>query len=140
MAAYIDYTFYSDTYHGSLIPVADFDPLALAASAVIDQVTFDRASQVIAADTDTDLIEKIKLATCAVADEVYRQNEVGISGRISSERVGQYSVTYVNDLSRSNSDTERLSRKAKLFLGNTGLMYKGFLNGEYGSIPNADEL
>ncbi len=125
MAAYADYAFYTLTYLGAAIAQADFDRLALRASVVIDQVTYGRAAPVIAAGEDADAIEKIKLATCAVAEELQSQSQ---GGQIQSERVGQHSVTY--NVGQATSEKHRLSEAAKLYLWSTDLMYRGF---------NADE-
>jgi len=69
MTAYTDSTYYTGTYLGNVIASADFPRLALRASAVIDQVTFGRASAIVTAATDTATIALIKMATCAVAVE-----------------------------------------------------------------------
>lgn len=134
MAAYADYTYYSTVYLGSAIAESDFPGLALRASAVIDQLTFDRAAPVITAATDTDTIDKIKMATCAVAEEL--QTQAGESGVVQSETVGRHSVTYVTGSVRSFE--QRQSDAARLYLGRSGLMYRGFAAGEYGSAVDAD--
>jgi hypothetical protein len=124
MAAYVDHTFYADTYKGTAIAQSEFPGLALRASAVIDQVTFDRTAAVVTAGTDTSTIEKIKLAACAVADEFQKLDASG--GAVQSERVGNVSVTYQSQL----SEDARLTKAAKLYLWNTGLMYRGFTDDE----------
>jgi hypothetical protein len=123
MAVYADYAFYTQEYKGTAISFADFDHLMLQASAVIDQVTANRAAAVITADTDTDKIAKIKLATCAVADELQHQEQ---GGKIQSERVGQHSVTYA--AASAISDEVKMQRAAKRYLVFTDLMYRGILD------------
>ena len=126
MAAYVDFLYYSDTYHGIAVAVEDFDRLALNASSRIDQLTFDRAAPVIALEgdpaEDTAMIDKIRMATCAVIDEIQKWNSIGEFGRIKSESVGQHSVTYMDDKSTFNDGTRSA---AKQYLGMTGLMYPG---------------
>jgi hypothetical protein len=131
MAIYVDFTFYSDEYLGSKISIDEFDSYALQASARIDQLTFDRTAAIIEDGTDTDTVNKIQLATCAVADELLTQSKNGSNGQIQSESVGQHSVTYALDSTRSNA--HQLRNAAKLFLSGTGLMFPGFNTGEYGN-------
>jgi hypothetical protein len=130
MAAYADYTYYNGTYLGSAIAEADFPALALRASAVIDQITFNRAAPVVTADTDADTIDLIKKATCAVADELNAQASESSTGVVQSESVGRHRVTYVTGSVRTQAS--RQSDAARLYLGSTGLMYRGFASGEYG--------
>jgi hypothetical protein len=133
MAAYVDYTYYTNTYGGTSIPSAAFSRLALLASAFIDRVTFGRAAETVAEDTDTELIEKIDYAVCAVAEEMYSYEQNG--AQVASERVGQYSVSYVQNKQFTRTQDQKQVEAAKLFLGSTGLMYGGFYADEYGSDP-----
>lgn len=121
MAVYADYLFYTEQYGGTAIAQADFGRLARQASAQIDELTFERAAPIITADTDDNLIERIKLATCACAEELYRQEQGGV---ISSEKVGSYAVTYA--VSPAMSNQVRLSATVRVYLGSSGLMYRGF--------------
>lgn len=116
---FADYEYYTETYHGSAVAEADFDRLALRASQHVDALTFDRAGAVIEANEDAALIDRIKMATCAVADTLYELEQAG--GAVQSERVGNVSVTYVNQ----QSEAARIAGAAKLHLGTTGLMYRG---------------
>lgn len=127
MTAYVDYSFYiSEDYLGSAIAQAEFPRLALRASAVIDQVTFNRAAAVMAAATDTETIQAIKCATCAVAEEYQiLEKPSGSGGEIASERVGNYSVSYVQNSTAQLSDDAKLARAARLYLLSTGLLYAG---------------
>ena len=127
--SYVTYTYYTTTYLGSLIASANFAALALRASAVIDQLTFGRA----ALETNLTTVDSIKMACCAVAEEL--QNQAGSSGGgIQSESIGANSVTYVKGAAATLTDKEKLSRAAVLYLGNTELMFKGFASGELGGV------
>lgn len=123
MAAYVDFAYYSDVYFGNAVALENFNRLAVNASSRIDQLTFDRAAPVIVADTDEDLIDKIKMATCAVIDEIQKWNSIGEFGRVKQESVGQHSVTYMDDKTTYYDGTRTA---AKQHLGTTGLMYPGF--------------
>ena len=126
--AYADFTYYTNTYFGTAIAESKFPQLALRASAVIDRITFQRA----AAETDATNINKIKMAMCAVAEELQTQDLTNGMDGIASESQGQYSVSYLANSSRSKTNLEKLSNAARLWLDGTFLMFAGFADGEYG--------
>jgi hypothetical protein len=130
MAAYADYTYYSGTYLGTAIDSSIFPRLALRASAVIDQLTFNRAAEYITDDTDADTIDLIQMATCAVAEELYTEELNGGQDAIASEKVGQYMVTYSGNSRAMMSNEQRQQAAARFYLGNSGLMFRGFLSEE----------
>ena len=138
MSAYADYTFYTTTFLGSLIASADFAQKALRASEEIDRLTFNRAATVISDDDDADLVALIKMATCAVA-ETLQTIETGSSDSIKSESVGSHSVTYGDSSDAALTNNQRKEKAARTYLGGTGLMYRGFLAGEYGGETTDDE-
>lgn len=119
--AYADYAFYTGTYLGTAIAEADFPQLALRASAVIDAATFGRAAKL---ETTDEIYEQVKMATCAIADELQRQDKNPVDG-ITSESQGRYSVSYAANSSKTKSNQAKLFDVAKLYLANTGLMYTG---------------
>lgn len=126
MATYADFAYYTTTFQGSAIAQLDFPRAALRASAVIDQLTFDQVAAIITANTDTATIGKIKMATCAVAEEYQRLDAVnGGNKEIASERVDSYSVTYVQGADDAKAKLAILRDVAKLYLWNTGLLYGG---------------
>jgi hypothetical protein len=110
---YVDVEYYTATYLGNAIAQADFPRLALRASEKIDELTFGRAA------TDTTNTDAIQMATCAVAEEIQKLDAAG--GAVQSERQGNYSVTYLSQL----SEDARLLKAAKTYLGSTGLMFRG---------------
>lgn len=121
--AYIDYDFYINDFHGTAVTLSDFDKLAEEASATIDYLTFDRAEPIITAGDETSLIEKIKMAICAIVDVL---SDISINGSsIRSEGVASYRVTYAYGADKQASRDVRCTRVAKLYLGSSGLMYKG---------------
>lgn len=126
--AYATYTYYATTYYGTAIAESDFPALAFRASAVIDQITFNRA----ASETVTATVNAIKNAMCAVAEELQRQDLAdGVDG-VASESQGQYSVSYLANSERSKSNQAKVQTAANVWLANTGLMFAGFYTGEYG--------
>ncbi len=112
---YADYEYYKDTYYGKMAE-EDFKRLSRQASTYLDHVTFGRIQTV----TDEKIMEKVKDACCAVAD-AYLLNETGV---VSQETNDGISVTYVNGTG-SKTDDQRLYQAAVLYLGRTGLMYRG---------------
>jgi hypothetical protein len=130
MAVYATYSDYTGSYLGTAIASGGFGKLALRASAYIDLLTYNRAAAVVTAATDTATILLIKLATCAVADEL-QNAEIGAGEGIQSERIGNSSVTYTTNSYAQMTRSQRISKAAALYLASTGLMYRGFNKDEY---------
>ena len=111
---YATYDYYQNVYCGAMSQ-DDFRRHVRSASAYLDQITFGR----VGALQDEDPLQcKVSDACCAVA-EAYRRNE---EGGVTSETNGDHSVTISRD---SKSDSRRLYDAAALYLGNTGLLYRG---------------
>ena len=134
MAAYVDYTYYTTTYDGSAISVAEFTAYANRASAYIDYVTMDRAATLMRlvspSPEETALISKVKNAVCAVADQFKNYDAIG-GGSISSESVGSHSVSYAT--ADRKVYAANVSNAAEIYLAHSGLMFRGFNADEYGS-------
>ena len=113
---YADYEHYKGSYYGKMA-AEDFVRLSRQASAYLDNVCFNRIANV----TDSVIMDKVKDACCAVAD-AYLLNENGI---VSQETNDGISVTYTRDVSNTLTDEQRLYQAALLYLGSTGLMYRG---------------
>ncbi len=116
----IDFSYYVEKYNGTVISDAlTFNTLVTEATAVVDRfVISSQADELLAIES---INNKYNNAVCAVADVICKQ-KAGDS-RISSESVGNHSVSYFQQ-----SEKERQSEqyaKAKLYLANTGLMYGG---------------
>ena len=113
----VDYSFYANTFKGKT-DMADFDRLAVKASAYLDRLTFDRITDTLSAAT----LNRAKLALCEVVDTLLL-NEHG--GGIASETNDGVSVTYVAGVSNAKTDDQRLWEAAALYLAHTGLLYRG---------------
>lgn len=129
--AYADFTYYEDTFLGTTIAESDFPRLALRASAQIDRVTFNRAAPIITADTDTDTIDAIKMATCEIAETLQTIESADGADVITSESQGRYSVSYGSGSSRMLTNQQKIQAAARLWLENTDLLFAGFAAGEY---------
>lgn len=134
MATYATITYYAGTYLGKTIESDDFARLALRASKWVDRLTFQRAAAIVTAGTATTNIDMIRMATCAIAEEM----QIG-GDAIQSESIGQNSVTYAATSSKMLTAEERYMQAAALYLGSTGLMFPGFNTGEYSGDADADE-
>ena len=115
---YADYAYYTKNYLGTEITAEKFGPNMLAASALIDQVTFGRIHRL-----DT-VPECVKRAACAAAECLY-QNEVRAEREITSESNDGYSVTYSTGGTQKDATANAVA-KIRSFLASTGLLYRGF--------------
>jgi hypothetical protein len=97
---------------------ADFTRLSVYATAYLDELTMGRTAGTLPEETE----ERAKKALCAVTD-AYKLNEQG--GGVASETNDGISVTYIAGISNSKTDGRRLYEAAALFLGPTGLLYRG---------------
>ena len=116
---YADFSYYQNSFNGSLIPESEYDYRAARASEFIDRMTSSRIKpDIMAADTAVAL--KIQSCCCAIAeaDYSYKSN----FGK-TAEKVGSYSVTY-SDKTAESHETDR-SRLVDMYLGDTGLIYRG---------------
>ncbi|MEN6482587.1 MAG: hypothetical protein ABFD29_10500 [Anaerolineaceae bacterium] len=96
MAAYVDWAFYIIEFGGAAIADSEFPGLANRATLMMDTLTFGRAKPVMDASSDTELIYRVKMATCAVAEQLKAaQGADGVTGgiKVTSEKVGDYSVS-----------------------------------------------
>lgn len=120
MEQYITYEYYERAFGGTSIPEEVFDKLAIESSFYVNQCCFDKITD--KELSDEDLGDRIKRATCAVADISF-----GVSERdgIQSEGVGNVSITYRNmDVGQVHADKYFA---VSMYLGSTGLMYRGML-------------
>lgn len=67
--AYTDFEFYATTYHGNVVPEADFPRIADRASDFLDVITFDRLIDGLPDDERAKA--KVQKAVCAVSDKLY---------------------------------------------------------------------
>lgn len=114
---YADYVYYTEKFHGSLVPEKSFERNALQASQYIDNVTFGRIG--------SNVTDAVKNACCALA-EIYYSGTVSprAASGVTSEKVGNYSVSYAA-AENVGTQQKRLKSAVKLWLGSTGLLYRG---------------
>ena len=133
MNSYIDYNYYCETFKGNLIPEDQFENLAIKASSKVRNRIFNRSI--------SGFENEVKHATCLVADILYNQIQnkekfknilIGKDAQVSSEKVGDYSVTMTNlslsDLEKYSSDeyiNKQIAQELENCLFLTGLLYTG---------------
>lgn len=111
---YVDYEFYSQTYHGE-VPREKFERLNIQAQAIIDKYTFNRIKEA---------NYNVKLAVCELIDYLYELENKG-GNEIASEKVGTYSVTYAIPSAEIDLVKRKQRDIVRKWLGHTGLMYRG---------------
>jgi hypothetical protein len=113
---YADFAFYLNDYQGQALTEAEFSRLSILAKAHIDRITHGRA----ATATGADLVA-VKMAMCAVIDELDRQEHGGI---VTAESNDGISRSYATG-SVIKSATQRIDSAAEVYLYNTNLMFAG---------------
>lgn len=111
-----EYEFYKGTYHGDKIGEAEWPALSRDAAACLEELTLGRT----AGDLAPELLERCRMALCAVAEE-YKTEQEHAGGVVASETVGSWSRTYT----QAGNPASRRRDAAWMWLGNTGLMYRG---------------
>ena len=117
---YADYSYYTDSWAGALIPASEFNQYSSKAERFVKFVTNHRI---------TDVTDEVKNAVCAAAEASYEicRSVENIPQGIKSENTDGYSVTY------KDYDTDALKQKEqhamlvaiKQELSGTGLLYQG---------------
>lgn len=111
----MNYTYYLNDFKGQAIE-ADFSRLLIPATAHINRITNNRAKTATGAD-----LEAVNMATCAVIDELLRQEHGGI---IASESNDGISRSYVTG-SVVKTPSQRIYAAAELYLSSTNLLFMG---------------
>lgn len=114
---YADYAYYSGTFNGILTEI-EYNRLVVRASAEIDRITSGRART-----AKGETLEAVKMAECAVVDELSLQ-AIGGSGDVTSESNDGISRSYATGVV-SKSSRQRIDAAAFTWLNNTNLLYVG---------------
>ena len=110
--AYADYSFYQD--RGGQMSASDFLIYSKKSSDYIDYISSDNAKSY----SDTE--DRLKKCCCVLADEMAKNEK---REGISSESIGSYSVSYAE--SKQTDIQRRYAKICCMFIGSTGLMYRG---------------
>lgn len=112
---YADFTFYQETYRGAASET-EHRRLAVRASAYVDRMTHGKAKT-----AKRDDLDAVKMAECAIVDELITQEQGGI---VTSESNDGISRSYATG-SVVRSATQRIYAAADVFLCNTNLCFAG---------------
>ena len=108
----VDYSYYKNEYGGKLNEDV-YRPLSISACSLVDMYTFNRISF-------DNVIDEVKNTVCELVDFISKHTDEKI---ISSEKIGQGSVTYDTKYEKSlDNSAYDIVRK---HLIHTGLMYRG---------------
>ena len=120
-----DYTFYTEFYHGGLIPEETFGIWADRADYKLDALTFARhRDEKLPAWVQL----RVNLALCAIAELLYSRETAGASDAaaaasgIEEERVGSHTVKYRDAISAEQALAARIRGLASGYLLPTGLL------------------
>ena len=120
-----DYTFYTEFYHGSLIPEETFGVWADRADYKLDALTFARHRD---EDLPAWVQTRVNLALCAIAELLYSRETGGAADAeaaglgIAEERVGSHTVKYRDAVSAEQALAARIRGLASGYLLPTGLL------------------
>ena len=112
---YSDYTFYKEQYHGATAE-ADYTRHAIRAAAYVDRMTFGRAKTAAGGN-----LVAVKMAECAIVDELVMQEQGGIVTSESNDGISRSFATG----SVVKSGTQRIYAAADVFLSTTNLCFAG---------------
>lgn len=117
---YADYTYYSDSFGGTLIPSSEFVTYAAKAERLVRFVTQHRI---------TEVTDEVKNAVCAAAEAAYeiRSSIANVPQGVKSENTDGYSITYKDYDADELKYREQSAMLAaiKQELSGTGLLYQG---------------
>ena len=74
----VDFSYYAEQYVGTRIPAEEWPNFSRDASAYVDAITFGRITD----DLPEDIMERCRMAICAVAEQDFRQSQ---GGEVASE-------------------------------------------------------
>jgi hypothetical protein len=117
MTNYADFAYYTDTYKGAVLDTASFDLYARKATQIIKQYTFNRVN-------DNNIPDDVKMCCCELAEEINKHDKAN-TGNIASEKVGEYSVTYVDKEKAEELNSGKCTDIIYNWLAMTGLLYRG---------------
>ena len=118
-----DFTFYTDIYHGTLIPEEEFPFYIGKADARLEELTYGHCFN---EDLPAAVQTRVSLAECAIADTLFSFDSVSAApiaaAAISEEKVGSHSVKYNDAVSASQALSSQIHSLASAYLLTTGLL------------------
>ena len=117
--SYVDNTYYTDTYKGTLIPDAEVVAYLEKASDEVDQLTYFRVSSIGFENLTLFQQTSIQKAVCYQAEHLYDYEDL-----IAASSLGGYSVGDVS-VSLDKAKGMKYSSNTLNYLLATGLTYRG---------------
>lgn len=117
MTTYADYAYYTGTYKGAVIDAASFPLYARKATQKIKLHTFSRISE-------DNIPDEAKMCCCELAEAIYK-HEATDNGNVASEKVGEYSISYVDKEKIEEAYRGKCIEIIQNWLAMTGLLYRG---------------
>ena len=115
---YVDYKYYTETYHGNQIDQASFLHVELEAEAYVNAITFGRVKR------QESVPDSVKNAICAAAECMHKYQESRETS-IKSESNDGYAVSYGDPISEQEY-RQNMKFKVLTHLADTGFAYKGW--------------
>ena len=114
---YATYGYYTEQYKGTRLDGEEFAGAILWASALVDQMTFDRVRNL------EEIPDCVKDASCSAAERYVKYWK--LSGReIKSENNDGYSVSYADSGTAEQLEAD-CRNDVRMYLSGTGLLFKG---------------
>ena len=117
MTNYADFAYYAGTYKGAVIDTASFHKYARRATLEIRKYTFNRVDE-------SNIPDEVKMCCCEVAEVIHKSDQEDTKG-IASEKVGEYSVSYVSPEAKEKMLSVSVRSIIYNWLADTGLVYRG---------------
>jgi len=117
MTNYADYTYYTSTYKGVAVDATSFNSYSRKATLEIKKYTFNRIDEV-------SIPDETKMCCCEIAEILFKDKQEDAKG-IASEKVGEYSVSYVSPEAKEKLLSVSIRSIIYNWLENTGLLYRG---------------
>jgi hypothetical protein len=117
MTNYADYTYYIGIYKGAVIDTASFNKCARKATLEIKKYTFNRVD-------DASIPDDVKMCCCEVVEAIHKSETEDTKG-IASEKVGEYSVSYVSPEAKEKLLSVSVRSIIYNWLSMTSLLYRG---------------
>ena len=118
-----DYSFYTNTYHGSLIPEEAFPFWLGRADARLEELTYGHC---FSEDLPAAVQTRVSLAECAIADTLFSVDSaaaaLAAAVMVAEEKVGSHSVKYRDTASAAQALADQVHSLAAAYLLTTGLL------------------
>ena len=128
----MEYSFYTDTYMGTLLSEEEFPRYISRADYKLDELTFARHRR---EDLPASVQTRVNLALCAIADLLFSfdaaaSDSPAASAAVAEETVGSHKVKYCDAVSASTALASQIKSVATAYLLPTGLLNRAGLIAE----------